>query len=185
MVQKIWIIYSKILTAISMCVYAMYVCMCKLSNKLVLRRLLETHTLFVFFLDICENWLHRRIWRPFVLRMAGWYCRNALALGILALYCIKWIPARDPIPGDIYKIFLATCWRMTDKSIRKGYGKHFLLKEIRKILRLQYEKHVVCIRFIDLIQSLLTNSRTTIAPKLCATMATLSGFAGIMMCSKT
>lgn len=32
-----------------------YVCMCKLSNKLVLRRRLETHTLFVFFLDICEN----------------------------------------------------------------------------------------------------------------------------------
>lgn len=117
--------------------------------------------------------------------MAGRYCRNALALGTLGFFCIKWILARDPIPGDIYKVFPAACWRMADESIRKGYGKHFFLKEIRKILRLQYEKHVVCIQLKDLIQALLTNSRTTIAPKLCATMATLSGFAGIMMCSKT
>lgn len=74
---------------------------------------------------------------------------------------------------------------MANESIRQSYSKYFFLKEIHMLLRLQYEKHDVCIQLKALIQALLTKSRTTDAPKLCATMATLSGFEGIIMFSKT
>lgn len=41
-------------------------CVCVLSNKLALRRLLVTHSFFIFPFEECENWLDGRIGRPFV-----------------------------------------------------------------------------------------------------------------------